>query len=99
MSIKLSSWLLKTTVLQPKTVRNLKTQTVFAQEGGSLIGAAVTQEELIDFLLSSCSREDDSAKSSMSASGCHLPRDCPNGQPKQLPSCPNGQPEQPQANR
>ncbi|BDA48926.1 probable indole-3-acetaldehyde oxidase [Coccomyxa sp. Obi] len=69
------------------------------KEGGLLIGAAVTQEELIDCLLSSSSSEDGGAKSSTRASGRHLPRDCPNGQPTQLPSCPNGQPEQPQPNR
>lgn len=72
---------------------------VSAQEGGLLIGAAVTQEELIDCLLSSCSAEDGPAKNSTRASGRHLPHDCPNGQPTQLPSCPNGQPEQPQPNR
>ena len=67
----------------------------FEQEGGLLIGAAVTQEELIDCLLSGRG----GAKGGMHASCQHLPRDCPNGPLMQMPSCPNGQPEQTKPNR
>lgn len=67
-----------------------------AQDGGLLIGAAVTQEELIDCLLGgSSAKSSTSTDSSQGAAARRAPSSCPNGQP-QLPSCRNGQPERPQ---
>ncbi len=71
------------------------------QDGGLLIGAAITQEELIDCLLGSSSSSSSSSAKSGQSSGAdgsrgaaarQAPGSCPNGQP-QLPSCRNGQPE------